>query len=101
VTAAVKVSKGKQVLCNKVLKAKEGRGPEVQALCDTVAAFSKQRMADRAAGILAFEVSEVGALAHAGCCLCAAPHLLTRCQCCCRAPKWVMLLSQQRFCGMP
>lgn len=58
VTAAVKVQKGKQILCNKTLKAKEGSAEAVQQLCSDVAAFSQQRMADRRSGVLAFEMSE-------------------------------------------
>ncbi|KAL4425500.1 hypothetical protein ABPG75_009516 [Micractinium tetrahymenae] len=58
VTAAVKVQKGKQILCNKTLKAKEGSAEAVQQLCSDVAAFSKQRLADRRSGVLAFEMSE-------------------------------------------
>ncbi|KAL4419412.1 hypothetical protein ABPG77_003386 [Micractinium sp. CCAP 211/92] len=58
VTAAVKVQKGKQILCNKTLKAKEGSAEAVQQLCSDVAAFSQLRMADRRSGVLAFEMSE-------------------------------------------
>lgn len=59
VTAAVKIQKGKQILCNKTLKAKDGSAEAVQQLCSDVAAFSQQRMADRRSGVLAFEMSEV------------------------------------------
>jgi hypothetical protein len=59
VTAAIKVRKGKQVLCNKTLKAKEGNESEVAALCQHIAEWSRGRMADRGSGVLAFQFSEV------------------------------------------
>lgn len=59
VTAAVKVQKGKQILCSKTMKAKEGHEEQLRQLCQGVADFSRQRMPDRSAGVLAFEVSEV------------------------------------------
>ncbi|KAI3438791.1 hypothetical protein D9Q98_001208 [Chlorella vulgaris] len=58
VTAAIKVRKGKQVLCNKTLKAKEGNESEVAALCQDIAEWSRGRMADRGSGVLAFQFSE-------------------------------------------
>ena len=59
VTAAVKINKGKQILCNKTLRAREGQAAEVERLCQGVAEFSRQRMAEGGSGILAFEVSQV------------------------------------------
>ncbi|PRW59260.1 antibiotic biosynthesis monooxygenase [Chlorella sorokiniana] len=58
VTAAVKVQKGKQMLCSKTMKAKEGHEEQLRQLCQGVADFSRQRIADRSAGVLAFELSE-------------------------------------------
>lgn len=59
VTAAVKVQKGKQMLCSKTMKAKEGHEEQLRQLCQGVADFSRQRIADRGSGVLAFELSEV------------------------------------------
>ena len=59
VTAAIKVRKGKQVLCNKTLKAKEGSEAAVAQLCEGMAEWSRERMADRGSGVLAFQFSEV------------------------------------------
>ena len=61
VTAAVKVAKGKQILCNKTLRAKEGSGEAVGKLCAELAAAAKERISDRTSGVLAYEYSEVGA----------------------------------------
>ena len=58
VCAAVKVQKGKQMLCSKTLRAKEGHEAQVEELCRKVADFSRQRMADRSSGVLAFELSQ-------------------------------------------
>ncbi|EFN57801.1 hypothetical protein CHLNCDRAFT_143165 [Chlorella variabilis] len=58
VTAAIKVRKGKQVLCNKTLKAKEGSEAAVAQLCEGMAEWSRERMADRGSGVLAFQFSE-------------------------------------------
>lgn len=59
VTAAVKVQKGKQMLCSKTLRAKEGEEAKVEELCRKVSEYSRGRMADRTSGVLAFELSQV------------------------------------------
>lgn len=50
-----------QMLCSKTLKAKTGQEEQVQELCKGVADFSRQRIADRSSGVLAYEFSQVQA----------------------------------------
>ena len=61
--AALKVTKGKQVLCSKTLEAKEGEEARVWELCQDVTAWSLECMAAREAGIIAFESSQARAWA--------------------------------------
>ena len=56
VAAAVRAKSRRQVCCSKTLVARDGAVDQVAALCDGVAAFSRARAADRASGVLAFDV---------------------------------------------
>lgn len=83
VTAAVKVQKGKQMLCSKTMKAKEGHEDQLRQLCQGVADFSRQRISDRSAGVLAFELSEVRRTGRKWHRICSDASCLL-CACCCR-----------------
>jgi hypothetical protein len=57
--AAIKKSSAKNVACSKTLVALPGKEADVEALCQQVVTFSKQRMGDRSAGIIQFDCSKV------------------------------------------
>ena len=56
VSAAIKRGSDKTIVCSKTLVAKKGEEVAVQDLCQQVLDFSRERMADRASGILDFQV---------------------------------------------
>ena len=56
VSAAIKRGSDKTIVCSKTLVAKKGEEVAVQDLCQQVLDFSRERMTDRASGILDFQV---------------------------------------------
>ena len=60
VVAAVKKSSSRNVACSKTLIALPGAETTVEALCQKVVEFSKERASDRSSGLLAFDCSKVG-----------------------------------------
>ena len=57
--AAVKKISTKNVACSKTLVALPGKDADVEALCQQIVTFTKQKMTERSAGILQFDCSKV------------------------------------------
>lgn len=60
VTAAVKASSGKHVVCSKTLIAKEGKAEVVAGMCKEVVEFSMEALKDRKSGIVQFQCVKDG-----------------------------------------
>lgn len=67
--AAIKKVSSKNVACSKTLVALPGKETDIEALCQQVVTFSKQRMGDRSAGIIQFDCSKVITNFHLQCVL--------------------------------
>lgn len=66
IVAAVKKSSAKNVACSKTLVADAGKEAAVDALCQKMVAYTRERQADRTAGIMTFEYSKVNIASGSG-----------------------------------